>query len=73
MEAMALKQVVSWTNYLYWDHKTRYLFKESPNQALTLPQILMCSVLTAIPNILIVQPFDAVKTAFQMENNGKYK
>ncbi|CAD8172707.1 unnamed protein product [Paramecium pentaurelia] len=73
MEAMVLKQVVSWTNYLYWDHKIRYFFKESPSQALTLPQIAMCSLLTAIPNILLVQPFDAVKTAYQMEKNGNYK
>ncbi|CAD8095864.1 unnamed protein product [Paramecium primaurelia] len=73
MEAMILKQVVSWTNYLYWDHKIRYLFKDSPSQALTLQQIAMCSLLTSIPNILFVQPFDVVKTAYQMENNANYK
>ncbi|CAD8144955.1 unnamed protein product [Paramecium octaurelia] len=73
MEIMMLKQVVSWTNYLYWDHKVRYYFKQHPQSQLRIEQIIFCSVLTAIPNILIVQPFDAIKTQFQMENNQQFK
>ncbi|CAD8053714.1 unnamed protein product [Paramecium sonneborni] len=73
MEVMVLKQVVSWTNYLYWDHRVRYYFKERPSQKLTVQEIVLCSILTAIPNIIIVQPFDMIKTQFQMENNHQIK
>ncbi|CAD8044461.1 unnamed protein product [Paramecium primaurelia] len=73
MEVMILKQVVSWTNYLYWDHRVRYYFKERPSQKLTVQEIVLCSIFTAIPNIIIVQPFDMIKTQFQMENNHQIK
>lgn len=58
---------------MYWDHKTRYLFKEAPHSALTYTQCLICSVLSAVPNILFVQPFDTMKTLYQMEQNQRYK
>ncbi|CAD8138777.1 unnamed protein product [Paramecium octaurelia] len=73
MEVMILKQVVSWTNYLYWDHRVRYYFKGEPSHKLTMQEIVLCSIVTAIPNIIIVQPFDMIKTQFQMENNDQIK
>ncbi|CAD8066038.1 unnamed protein product [Paramecium primaurelia] len=67
------RQVVSWTNYLYWDHKVRYALKTDPGQPLSIINSLIASTLSSILNILAVHPFDTIKTLVQMEENHNYR
>ncbi|CAD8118367.1 unnamed protein product [Paramecium sonneborni] len=64
---LTTRQIVSWTNYLYWDHKIRYALKKDVSESLSFCDILIASSLTSVLNIAAVHPFDTIKTLVQME------
>ncbi|CAD8112443.1 unnamed protein product [Paramecium primaurelia] len=67
------RQIVSWTNYLYWDHKLRYALKGDPSQKLGIVNVLIASFISSVLNIMAVHPIDTLKTLVQMESNQAYR
>jgi solute carrier family 25 citrate transporter 1 len=46
------RQIVSWTSFLYWDHRIRYAFKGGDRtQKLTGVQVVVSAFLSSILNI----------------------
>ncbi|CAD8190093.1 unnamed protein product [Paramecium pentaurelia] len=69
---LTTRQIVSWTNYLYWDHKIRYALKTDASSRLSFWNVIVASTLTSLLNIMAVHPFDTIKTLVQMEANQIY-
>ena len=52
-QLQVLRQVVSWTTFLFWEHKIRFYFKGSSKDALTFTQLTAASFLNSLINIAV--------------------
>lgn len=52
LNAVVLKQMVSWCSYLYWDARCRGWMKQDQSEKLSGKQIVVCSLATGVLNIL---------------------
>lgn len=76
-EAFLVKQIVTWTSFLYFDFKYKELVRDlsGKNQKtrLNFKEIAVVAGLVSVSTLVFILPFDRVKTLFQMNHENSLK